>query len=57
MISNKDIIDSLTILEKASLINLLFMEIKKDGVEITEQEAFHLAAEKLFKGGVDLGYD
>lgn len=55
MISNKDIIDSLTILEKASLINLLVIELKKDGVEMTEQEAFHLAAEKLFKGGVDLG--
>lgn len=55
MIRNKDIIDSLTILEKASLINLLVIELKKDGVEITEQEAFHLAAEKLFKGDVDLG--
>lgn len=55
MISNKDIIDSLTILEKASLINLLVQELIKDGVDMTEQEAFHLASEKLFKGGVDLG--
>ena len=55
MISNKDIIDSLTILEKASLIHLLVRELRKDNVEITEQEAFHLASEKLFKAGVDLG--
>lgn len=55
MISNKDIIDSLTILEKASLIHLLVRELRKDNVEITEQEAFHLAAEKLFRGGIDLG--
>lgn len=55
MIKNKDIIDSLTVLEKASLINLLFKEIKKDGIDITEQEAFHLASEKLLKGDVDLG--
>lgn len=55
MISNKDIIDSLTILEKASLINLLVGELRKDNVEITEQEAFHLASEKLFKAGAELG--